>query len=174
MNARQKAKKLKKEVEKLREERKPGSKWLKIDGCRFKPPEPKNYLTDTSPFEETGIIQVRIRKTILEGEINPDDKIITLDDAKLDKSLDCAYSYTKGYNTAKEYYAKEIETIKVCQIVDDRFIGFSKKLPGVLEDELIWEIGEQIYKKGLYTKETDPEDQDTIRTQTFYVDVVRG
>ena len=174
MNARQKVKKLKKEVEKLKEKRKPGSKWLRIDEAGFKQPEPNLYLTDISPFKEAGIFQVKIGQTILEGRIEPEDKVFVVEDSKIDQALDYVLAFDHGYDVAEEeFYSKKIEKIKVCQIIDDRFIGFSKKLPGVLKDELIWEIGEQIYKKGLYTKETDPEDQDTIRTETIYVDVVR-
>lgn len=173
MNARQKAKQLKKEVAKLREERKPGSKWLKIDGCGFKQPEPKNYLTDISPFEETGIFQVRIGQTTLEGIIHPDDKMITVDDSKIDHALDCALAYNKGYNAAEDYYySRETERIEIINLNDKRVMSYQKP-PGVLKARLARQIGEAIIDKGLFETFEDQDGERRIITERTIVEVIR-
>jgi hypothetical protein len=87
MNARQKAKKLKKELEKLKADRTGAFKWLKIDGAgvRMEPNE-FNYYSDDRIIVQRQIYQFRIGKTVFESELASGDELVIIDSEKLDNA----------------------------------------------------------------------------------------
>lgn len=82
MNARQKAKKLKKELAEVKADKANGGKWLRIDEFYYEPTEDFFYEKPLLMQRET--FNVRIGKTILQGVIAWDDEIHIIDSDKLD------------------------------------------------------------------------------------------
>lgn len=89
MNARQKAKKLKKELEELKADKTNGFKWLKIDGLRIKE-EPRLYY-DNIPIMLNYIpvtYEIRIGHTTVEITLeDPEDRLIVIDSKKFDEAI---------------------------------------------------------------------------------------
>lgn len=89
MNARQKAKKLKKELEELKADKTNGFKWLKIDGFRIKEPSYSYY--DNFPIYRVlpTTYEIQIGHTIVEIMLeDPEDLFVVIDSKKLDKALE--------------------------------------------------------------------------------------
>lgn len=90
MNARQKAKKLKKELAELKADRTNGNKWLKIDGLRIKREEPRLWY-DNTPMVLNYIpitYEIRIGHTMVEfTPEDPKDTLIVIDSKKLDEAI---------------------------------------------------------------------------------------
>lgn len=89
MNARQKAKKLKKELAELKADRTNGFKWLKIDGISIKREEPR-FWYDNNPvyIREPITYVIRIGHTQVEfAPSYPDDELIVIDSKKLDEAI---------------------------------------------------------------------------------------
>ena len=88
MNARQKAKRLKKELEEMKADKTNGFKWLKIDGISIKE-EPRLWYDNTRYiFNEPPTYIIRIGQTQAEfTPINPDDTLIIIDSKKLDEAI---------------------------------------------------------------------------------------
>lgn len=90
MNARQKAKKLKKELEELKADKKNGSKWLKIDGIIKIREEPRLWF-DNLPIILNyipNIYEVRIGHTTVEIKLeDPKDRLIVIDSKEFDKAV---------------------------------------------------------------------------------------
>ena len=87
MNARQKAKKLKKELAELKADKTNGCKWLRVDETYYEPQEDffyNNFYSDKPLISAHSVFNVRIGKTILKGVIAYDDEIVTIDSEKLD------------------------------------------------------------------------------------------
>lgn len=83
MNARQKAKMLKKELTELKADKTNGCKWLRVDETYYEPQE--DFFYSDKPFIPAyPVFNVRIGKTILRGVIAYDDEIVTIDSEKLD------------------------------------------------------------------------------------------
>lgn len=90
MNARQKAKKLKKELEELKADKTNGFKWLKIDGVRIKREEPRLYYDNIPVILNyiPNIYEIRIGHTTVEFSLeNPEDRLIVIDSKKLDEAI---------------------------------------------------------------------------------------
>lgn len=83
MNARQKAKMLKKELAELKADKTNGCKWLRVDEMYYEP-EAGYYFSDKPFIPAYPVFNVRIGKTILRGVIRYDDEIVTIDSEKLD------------------------------------------------------------------------------------------
>lgn len=89
MNARQKAKKLKKELEELKADKTNGFTWLRIDGIRQK--EPSYLYYDNFPIYRRlpTTYEIRIGHTTVEiTPEDPEDLLITINSKKLDKALE--------------------------------------------------------------------------------------
>lgn len=90
MNARQKAKKLKKELEELKADRTNGNKWLKIDGFGIKREEPRLWY-DNTPMVLNYIpntYEIQIGHTAVEfTPEDPKDTLIVIDSKKLDEAI---------------------------------------------------------------------------------------
>jgi hypothetical protein len=84
LNARQKAKKLKKELEELKADKTNGCKWLRIDGLRIIPPA---YFYYNDKLAEPEKYQIIIGKSIFEGELFDPDILVVIDSEKLDKAI---------------------------------------------------------------------------------------
>ena len=89
MNARQKAKKLKKEFEELKADKTNGFKWLKIDDFRIKE-EPclcyNKTLIMLNYFPVT--YEIRIGHTTVEITLeDPKDRLIVIDSKKFDEAI---------------------------------------------------------------------------------------
>lgn len=90
LNARQKVKKLKKELEALKTDKTNGFKWLKIDGLSVKREEPRLWYDNTPmhirAYPITYVIQIghTIAEIMLE---DPEDKLIVIDSKKLDEAI---------------------------------------------------------------------------------------
>lgn len=90
MNARQKAKKLKKELEALKADKTYGFKWLKIDGIGIKREEPNLWYDNTLKLcrRIPNTYEIRIGHTQMEFTPNhPDDELIVIDSKKLDEAI---------------------------------------------------------------------------------------
>jgi hypothetical protein len=90
MNARQKAKKLKKELEELKADKTNGCKWLKIDGLGIKREAPNLWYDNTLKFcrRIPNTYEIRIGHTTVEITLeNPEDKLIVIDSKKLDEAI---------------------------------------------------------------------------------------
>jgi hypothetical protein len=90
MNARQKAKKLKKELEARKADKTIGFKWLKIDGFRIKGEEPRLWY-DNVPMVLKYIpitYEIQIGHTTVEfTPEDPEDTLIVIDSKKLDEAI---------------------------------------------------------------------------------------
>ena len=90
MNARQKAKKLKKELAELKADKTNGLKWLKIDGIRIKREEPRLWY-DNTPMVLNYIpitYEIQIGHTAVEiTPEDPKDTLIVIDSKKLDEAI---------------------------------------------------------------------------------------
>lgn len=90
MNARQKAKKLKKELADLKADRTNGFKWLKIDGFRIKEEKPRLWY-DNIPMVLNYIpitYEIRIGHMTVEITLeDPEDKLIVIDSKKFDEAI---------------------------------------------------------------------------------------
>ena len=88
MNARQKAKKLKKELAELKADRTNGFKWLKIDGISIKREEPR-FWYDNNPLyiREPTTYVIQIGHTQIEVAPNYPDELIVIDSEKLDEAI---------------------------------------------------------------------------------------
>lgn len=82
MNARQKIKRLKKELAEVKTDKANGGKWLRIDEFYYEPIE--DYFSDKPYLIRQEKFNVRIGKTILQGVIAWDDEIYIIDSDKLD------------------------------------------------------------------------------------------
>lgn len=88
MNARQKAKKLKKELAELKADRTNGFTWLKIDGIRQKE-TPSCLWYDNIPIFRIPItyeVQIGHMRAEFTPE-SPEDSLITIDSKKLDEAI---------------------------------------------------------------------------------------
>ena len=89
MNARQKAKNLKKELEELKADKTNGFKWLKIDG--FSKREETYLYYDNTPLIYKYIpitYEIRIGHTMVEITLeDPEDRLIVIDSKKLDEAI---------------------------------------------------------------------------------------
>ena len=89
MNARQKAKKLKKELAELKADRTNGFTWLKIDGIRQKE-EPSCLWYDNIPIYRRLPITYEVQIGHMRAEFtpeSPEDMLITIDSKKLDEAI---------------------------------------------------------------------------------------
>lgn len=88
MNARQKAKKLKKELEKIKADKTNGFKWLKIDGFSRKE-EPRLYYDNIPLIHYIPVTyEIQIGHTTVEITLeDPEDILVVIDSAKLDAAL---------------------------------------------------------------------------------------
>lgn len=89
MNARQKAKKLKKEIESLKADRTNGFTWLKIDGIRQKEEPSCLWYDNTSIYRRLPItyeVQIGHMRAEFTPE-SPEDLLITIDSKKLDEAI---------------------------------------------------------------------------------------
>ena len=89
MNARQKAKMLKKELAELKADKTNGFTWLRIDGIRQKEPS-WLYYDNTPTYRVLPITyEIQIGHTTVEiTPEDPEDLLITIDSKKLDKALE--------------------------------------------------------------------------------------
>jgi len=90
VNARQKAKKLKKELEELKADKANGFKWLKIDGLRIKREEPRLWYDNTPViFNYIPVTyEIRIGHTTVEITLeDPEDRLIVIDSKKFDEAI---------------------------------------------------------------------------------------
>ena len=89
MNARQKAKNLKKQIEELKADKTNGFKWLKIDG--FSQREKPRLWYDNTPLILNYIpvtYEIRIGHTTVEITLeDPEDRLIVIDSKKLDEAI---------------------------------------------------------------------------------------
>lgn len=89
MNARQKAKKLKKELEEMKADKTNGFKWLKIDEIRIE--EKPRFWYDNTPMILNYIpntYKIRIGHTTVEITLeDPEDILIVIDSKKLDEAI---------------------------------------------------------------------------------------
>lgn len=89
MNARQKAKKLKKELEELKADKTNGFKWLKID--EFSQSEEPRLWYDNTPMILKYIpvtYEIQIGHTTVEVTLeDPEDRLIVIDSKKLDECI---------------------------------------------------------------------------------------
>ena len=89
MNARQKSKKLKKELEELKADKTNGFKWLKIDGFRII--EKPRLWYDNTPVVLNYIpviYEIQIGHTTVEIALeNPEDRLIVIDSKKFDEAI---------------------------------------------------------------------------------------
>lgn len=83
MNARQKIKRLKKEITELKADKTNGCKWLKIDNLQIIPPSYFYYNDKLATPEKYQII---IGKSVFEGELFPPDMLVVIDSEKLDQA----------------------------------------------------------------------------------------
>lgn len=90
MNARQKAKKLKKELEELKADKTNGFKWLKIDGIGIKREDPSLWYSNTLLVRMCipNTYEIRIGHTTVEITLeDPEDRLIVIDSKKLDEAI---------------------------------------------------------------------------------------
>ena len=89
MNARQKAKKLKKELEELKADKTNGFKWLRIDGFRII--EKPRLWYDNTPVILNYIpiiYEIQIGHTTVEISLeDPEDRLIVIDSKKFDEAI---------------------------------------------------------------------------------------
>ncbi len=105
MNARQKAKKLKKELEELKADKTNGFKWLKIDGLRIKEENPIlwNDNTPTTLIYIPITYEIRIGHTAVEITLeDSEDELIVIDSKKFDGVIEQKEVYKKGYKDGYE------------------------------------------------------------------------
>ena len=89
MNARQKAKKLKKELEELKTDKTNGFKWLKIDGFRIKEPSYLYYDNFSVYRVPPTTYEIQIGHTAVEIMLeDPEDLFVVIDSKKLDKEFE--------------------------------------------------------------------------------------
>lgn len=116
MNARQKAKKLKKELEELKADRTGGFKWLKIDDIVEKELDPYfwNSINNHLMFREipqSYEIQIgAMRATFTPALTN--DTLVVIDSSKLDQALNDALERRKEQNRKAYEYTKKLERVK--------------------------------------------------------------
>ncbi len=87
MNARQKVKALKKELEKLKEGKTNGYKWLKIDGAKIE--QLSYFYANNNPticLQEH--FKFKIGNTIFENDLCSGDEVIIIDSAVLDSTYE--------------------------------------------------------------------------------------
>jgi hypothetical protein len=89
LNARQKAKKLKKELEELKADKTNGFKWLKIDGISMH--EKPRLWYDNTPIILNYlpvVYEIRIGHTTVEISLeDPEDRLIVIDSKKFDEAI---------------------------------------------------------------------------------------
>lgn len=88
MNARQKAKKLKKELAELKADKTNGYKWLKIDDAECKTEDEYNPFCEIPKILLRKKVIITCGQTKLVGEIVNDGDLIIVDSKKLDKAYD--------------------------------------------------------------------------------------
>ena len=88
MNARQKAKKLKKELEDLKADKTNGFMWLKIDGIGIVKEEPQLYFNDKLAYRNQYAYEIRIGTMRMKcTPMNDEDTLIVIDSKKLDEAI---------------------------------------------------------------------------------------
>ena len=116
MNARQKAKKLKKELEELKADRTGGFKWLKIDNIVEKELDPYywNSINNHLMFRAiptTYEIQIGAMRATFTPAIT-NDTLVVIDSSKLDQAYIDALERRKEQNRKAYEYTKKLERVK--------------------------------------------------------------